>query len=176
DAGVQIVGNASGTLTVAAGATLGLGTGGATSEGFPTLFTSISLDSLSTVHYNTASAGAQTISAAPSSYGNLTLSASSTKTAAGALTVKNNLTINAGTFADGGFTITVKGGVASNSTHSGAGKILLTGGSASHTLTGTATYGKLELDDLNGANYSSSGATTVSQTLTVTNGTLTLGA
>ena len=177
------------TLTVVAGATLQIGSGSATITTFPTLFTNanISLAPTSTVIYNTIT-NPQTIAASigsvgPATYGNLTLTSSTgnTKTAAGAFTIAGNLTLSSSsvTFADGGDTITVNGNISNSGTHTstGAGEILLSGGSASHTLTGTpAIYGNIELNDANGANLSSTGTTTISGNLKVTNGTLTLAA
>ncbi len=91
DAGYQITGNASGTLTMNAGTTLTLGTA-STATSFPTNYTTITLNSSSTVIYN--SNLAQTISAAPT-YGNLTLSATAsvTKTISGAVTAATNVTV-----------------------------------------------------------------------------------
>ncbi|MFZ4620522.1 MAG: beta strand repeat-containing protein [Bacteroidota bacterium] len=93
DAGFQITGNAGGTLSLAAGTTLTLGTVG-TATTFPTAFinANITLNSTSTVVYN--SDLAQTISAVPT-YGNLTLTATSsvTKTISSAATVATDLTV-----------------------------------------------------------------------------------
>jgi hypothetical protein len=114
DGGFQITGNGTGTLNVAAGATLQIGAAGANMETFPTLYTSaqITLNATSTVIYNSTSAMAvagSITSVGPSTYGNLTLSSASTKTAASAISVAGNLTINAGTFSDGGSQITGNG-------------------------------------------------------------------
>ena len=114
DGGFQITGNGTGTLNIAAGATLQIGAGGANTETFPTLYTSaqITLNAASTVIYNSTSAMAvagSVASVGPSTYGNLTLSSASTKTAASAISVAGNLTVNAGTFSDGGFQITGNG-------------------------------------------------------------------
>jgi len=178
DGGFQIVGNASGLLTVAAGATLQLGVGGATTTNLPTLYTTgnITLNPTSTEIYNTTSA--ITISATPSAYGNLTLSSASTKTAGGAHVIVGALTINAGTFADGGFSITVNGNITNVATHSGAGNITLSGGSASHTLSGTGTFGNLVLNDANGAAITTTGGpftVTINGTLTLTTGAFAVG-
>jgi hypothetical protein len=93
DAGFQITGNASGTLTLPAGSSLTLGSAG-TATLFPTGFTTgnITLNASSTVIYN--SDQAQTISVVPV-YGNLTLTATSgvTKTISGAATVATDLTV-----------------------------------------------------------------------------------
>jgi len=95
----QLTGNASGTLSLAAGSTLLLGTtASATNVAFPTNFTAgahISLASTSTVKY-LANTATQTISVSPT-YGNLIIDAGSavTKTPTGTpLTVAGNLTIN----------------------------------------------------------------------------------
>jgi hypothetical protein len=106
DGGFQIIGNGTGTLSMAAGNMLTLGTAG-TATLFPTNFTNgnISLTAGCTVIYN--SDQAQTISGTPT-YRNLTLSATSavTKTLAAATTINGNLAVNANnTFADGGFQI-----------------------------------------------------------------------
>ena len=79
-----------------------------------------------------------------------------------------------GQLADGGKTLTANGAVVNNATHSGAGKISLTGGSGSHSLSGTGVYGNLELNDANGASIAS-GTSTVNGTLAMTSGTLSSG-
>lgn len=175
DGGFQITGNATGTFTLSASTTLTLGTTAtaATATSFPTGFTSghIALNTTSTVNYNftPAVSGGQTISNVPT-YGILktTATAAVTKTAAGAFTVNGlftNGTNNA--FADGGFTITLKDGATMTGSHTGAGKILFTGGSSSHSVSGT--YSNVELDDSNGVLLS--GTTTINGTLTITSGT-----
>ncbi|MBI5219443.1 MAG: T9SS type A sorting domain-containing protein, partial [Bacteroidia bacterium] len=177
DGGYQITGNATGTMSMAAGTGLTLGTA-TTATAFPANFITgnIALNT-STVNYN--SNAVQSISGVPT-YGNLTLTATAgvIKTAGAAVTVNGDLTIGANnTLADGGFTITAKGNVTNNGTHSGAGRIYLNGGSVSHTISdGTSAYGNVELADANGATWSGSAATTVSGTLTVTTGTLSLDA
>lgn len=118
----------------------------------------------STMNFNGA---AQTVPAF--TYGNLTTSGSGTKTLGGNVTVGGNLNLSAGTLADGGFIATVNGDVANSVTHSGAGKILLSGGTTNHLLSGGGTFSTLELNDTNGALLSATN-------LTVTNLTLTAGA
>jgi len=169
DGGFQITGNGSGTFTLAASTTLTLGTT-ATATSFPSSFIAahIALNTTSTVNYNANSA--QTISNVPT-YGNLTTTATSavTKTAAGALTVNGTFTNGTNnTFADGGFTITLKDGATMTGTHTGTGKIVFTGGSAVHSVTGVG-YNNVELDDSNGVLLS--GTTTINGTLTITSGT-----
>ena len=104
----------------------------------------------------------QALSFAQSS-GVVTLGASAT--ANGAVTIGSGASL-----ADGGFTLTAKGNVVNSGTHTstGSGRILLTGGSASHALSGTGSYGNLELNDAQGASLSA--ATTLAGTLTLTAG------
>ena len=168
DGGFQITGNGTGTFTLAAATTLTLGTVAA-STGFPTSFTNahITLNTTSTVNYN--SNLAQTISNIPT-YGNLTTTATGavTKTASGSFIVNGTFTNGTNnTFADGGFTITLKDGCVMTGSHTGTGKILFTGGSAIHSVSGT--YQNVELDDSNGLILS--GTTTINGTLTITSGT-----
>ena len=184
DGGSQITGNSSGTLNVSNGATLQLGAAAGTTEGFPTLFTTanITLGATSTVNYNTTGAqpvAASVASVGPATYGNLTVTGASVKTVAagGTITVAGALTIATvgETFADNGVIVTVNGNVTNNGTHSGTGEILLTGSTGAHTVTGTTdTYGKLELNDANGATFANTSTTTTVGTLLVTAGTLTL--
>ncbi|MDP1675532.1 MAG: hypothetical protein Q8L88_01610 [Bacteroidota bacterium] len=94
DGGFQIIGNASGTLSLAAGTTLTLGNV-ATATIFPTNFITgnITLNSTSTVVYN--SDQAQTISAVPT-YGHLTLTSTAgvTKTISTTVTTNGDITVN----------------------------------------------------------------------------------
>ena len=92
-------------------------------------------------------------------------------TANSAVTVAGTLTVaGSATLADGGNTITVNGDVANAGSHTGAGRILLTGGSAAHALSGGGSYTNLELNDANGAVLSANA--TVNGTLTFTSGNL----
>jgi fibronectin-binding autotransporter adhesin len=100
DGGFQIIGNASGTLSIVNGATLKLGSA-ATATTFPTNFitANITLSATSTVVYN--SDQAQTISAVPT-YGHLTLTstASVTKTISTVLTAAGDITVNTNNILD----------------------------------------------------------------------------
>jgi fibronectin-binding autotransporter adhesin len=100
----------------------------------------------STVSYNGAS---QTI--APFTYYHLATGGSGTKTLGGNVTVNGSLTLAAGTLADAGFTLTVNGDVANEVSHTGLGRILLSGGAAQHSLSGGGLYQNLELNDPFGA-------------------------
>jgi hypothetical protein len=128
----------------------------------------------STIMFN--STVAQSIGGATSTtFNNLTISNSSATVSLGvAQTVNGTLTIASdATLADGGFTLTAKGDVANSGTHGGTGKLSLSGSTAAHNLSGSGSYGNLELDDANGATLS--GSPTVNGTLTLTSGLLTLG-
>lgn len=101
DAGANIIGSGTPTLSVSSGATLSIQTD------FPSNFTNgnISLNVASTVEYN--SGGAQTVSSVPT-YGNLTTSEGS-QVLNGATAVAGNLTISSGTLQLSSFGISVTG-------------------------------------------------------------------
>src|ERR1051326_1081717 len=109
-----------------------------------------------------------------SALNNLVLNNSNGTTLQAAVALSGGLTLTSGTLADGGFTLTVNGDVSNSSSHSGAGKILLSGGSGVHTLSGSGSYRNLELNDAMGATLT--GSPTVAGTLTLTTGTFTVGA
>lgn len=126
----QITGNAAGTLTVGDGATLSLGS---TSSGINTLFptnfstANITLDNNSTVIYQ--SQGAQTISAAPSSYGNLSVAGGNTKTIANSIRVNNTLLLNGANLelGSGERDLTISNGAAISGTFGAGNMIVCTG-------------------------------------------------
>ena len=96
---------------------------------------------------------------------------SGTVTLAADVTANSTVTLAAGaTLADGGYTLTAKGNVANSGTNSGSSRLLLSGGSAAHALTGSGYYENLELADAQGATVSDS--PTLSGTLTLTTGSL----
>jgi hypothetical protein len=157
-----------GSLTIGANNTLAASTFSHTLAGN---FTNNGTFTASTGTVTLDGSSAQAISGT-TTFNNLVLSnTSATITASSALTVAGNLTLSGGAvaFADGGNTITVNGGVANSGTHSGTGKILLSGGTATHALTGSGTYGNLEIND-SSFNATVTGTPTVSGTLTFTNG------
>ncbi|MFN7015202.1 MAG: hypothetical protein ACK4ON_13130, partial [Bacteroidia bacterium] len=134
----------------------------------------ITLETGSTINYNRAD-NIQTITSAIS-YPNLTISggAGAVKTLDNNITVLENLNLNTfstGALADAGFTINLAGNITGTGTHSGSGKILMTGNGA--TISG-ATLGNVELNNASG--FSLSGSPTINGTLTFTNGKLSLGA
>jgi hypothetical protein len=127
----------------------------------------------STVTFN--GSGAQTITKSGGEiFNNLTINKlSGTVALLSQVTVDGNFYLANGTFNDGGYTATVKGDITNSASHSGSGKILLNGGSASHTLAGTGSYSNLELNDA--VNASLSASPFINGTLTLTNGVLTIG-
>ncbi|MBI1806985.1 MAG: G8 domain-containing protein, partial [Ignavibacteria bacterium] len=136
---------------------------------------SLTMTSPNTVLFGPPSSIADVLSGTTATtFNNLTINDTPGLTAGSNITVTGTLTLTSGTFADGGNTITVNGNVASSSTHTGAGKILLTGGAGAHTLSGTGSYTNLEINDANGATLS--GNTTLNGTLTLTSGLITTGA
>jgi hypothetical protein len=155
-----------GTLTVSSGATLSIGGTGT----LPSNYSTHSIGTTSTINYAGTTQTVATLNSSQN-YGNLTISGSGTKTLAGAETVSGTLTISAGTLADGGFTLSVNGNIANGASHTGAGKISLTGGSTTHTLSGGGPYTNLELNDANGATLNSD--VTINGTLTLTSGNVT---
>lgn len=160
---------AGGTITIANGATLNIGSPAGT-NGFPANYSTQTLGATSTVVYNGAN---QTVAAVGGAgYGNLTFSGSGTKTAAGSFTVQGNLTITGVSLDSATFTQTVRGNVNNTGTATN-GLISLSGGSVVHVLSGTGTYNNLQLNDVLGASLSAS--PTVSGTLTLTSGVLTTG-
>lgn len=92
-------------------------------------------------------------------------------TANSAITVAGTLTLAASSnLADGGNTITANGNISNAGSHTGAGRILLTGGAAAHALSGGGSYANLEVNDAFGATLSANA--TVNGTLTFTSGNL----
>ncbi len=111
-----------------------------------------------------------------SGFYNLLLTGSGTKRIEGTLDpviVGNDLTISDGVILDdNGFAIEVVGDITNSGSHTGNGKIELTGGASAHTLSGddTGIFANLELDDTNGANFTADFS--VIDTLTMTTGIL----
>ncbi|MDD5571346.1 MAG: hypothetical protein PHD97_09370 [Bacteroidales bacterium] len=104
-----------------------------------------------TVYYNSNSAG-QNVKA--TTYHHLAIDKSGyIATLLSGMTLNGNLTISAGTLADAGYTLTVKGDITNSATHSstGAGELLLKGGSLDHHISGGGSFGNIELQDGLGA-------------------------
>lgn len=126
----------------------------------------------STFQFNGTAAQAIGGTAASTTFNNLSITnTAAALTANHALTVTGSLTLaSSSTLADGGNAVTVNGDIANAGSHTGAGRILLTGGSAAHALSGGGSYTNLELNDANGAILSANA--TVNGTLTFTSGNL----
>lgn len=140
DAGSQITGNATGALTVSAGATL------KTATAFPTTFTSghITLNATSLVVYSKTTS--QTISSTPSAYGHLQLSAASgspTKTPNGPIVVAGNLTIDASntydTASGSNYPLSIAGNYTNNGTFTAQNGAVTLNGTTTQTLSGGLT-------------------------------------
>ncbi len=180
-------GSGSGIFTLASGKVYTSTTTG--TNALP-IFQTYVIDPSSTVNLNGANTAAQNIPAA--SYGIMVITNGGTnaKTALGNITIKGNLTVTSGTLNDGGFIITACGNVTNNSltatngsiTSTGSGKLLLSAGTAVHTVTtattGTVAFGNMELNDVAGATFNNgattTGITNVTGTMTVTTGNLTI--
>jgi hypothetical protein len=148
DGGNQITGNISGTLSIASGALLQVGSNGSASQ-FPTNFTAanIALNTNSTVVYN--SGITQTLSAVPT-YGNLQIGSTnnSVKTLGGPTTIAGNLAINSGnTLATNDFALNVAGNWTNNGAFTAGNSTVTFNGVASsatlQTFTGNTTFNNL---------------------------------
>ncbi len=110
---------------------------------------------------------------AQTTFAYLTVAANYAVSAYTDFTVDYTLTLDSGAYLyDFDHVITVKGNVANSGVHTSAtGKILLTGGTAPHQLSGGGTYGNLELDDTTGAVLSGAD-TIIAGDLVITQGPL----
>ena len=160
---------AGGTLTVADGATLKIGG----TNTLPANYSTHAIGSTSTIEYSGAGQLVSTLNSAQE-YGHLTLSGSGAATLGGNIAVGGTLTVSGASLEDDGYTLTAKGDITHDTSHTGSGKILLTGGSAAHNLSGGGSYTNLELDDANGVTLASDA--TINGTLTLTDGNITTGA
>ncbi len=175
----QITGNATGTLTMAAGTGLYLGNAGsATNVSFPTGYTTvnISLNNTSNVVYQ--STGAQTVSSTPASYGHLTVQGGGTKTLAGNIVVNGDVTIAGSAGLDvsaSNFSIVANKNWAVTSSKSPpftgrSGTVTFSGSSSSDiSCSGTETFYSLVINNPYGVTMSS-GTNQVSSVLTLTSG------
>jgi len=103
---------------------------------------------------------------------NLTINNSAGVTLSQATTVNGDLSLTSGTFADGGNILQLAGNLTGTGSHSGSGKIHMTG-LGGKTISG-ATLTNLQLNNIDG--FSLSGSPTVNGTFTFGNGKLKLGA
>ncbi|MBM4166669.1 MAG: T9SS type A sorting domain-containing protein [Ignavibacteria bacterium] len=159
DRGSSVVG---GTVSVASGAIFRIGG----SNSLPANFNTYSFSNTGAVEYYGES---QTISAV--TYGTLHIIGSGNPTFENDFSVNGLTNFSSGNINDGGFTLTAKGQIINNVTLSGTGKILISGGSSSHSISGTGTFKNVELNDANGASLGDN--MKISGTLTFTNGIIT---
>jgi len=114
----------------------------------------------------------QTITSAGQTFTSLTVSNATYATLANAISVSGNLALTSGTLNDGGNTITVNGSITGTGAHTGSGLLLITGGSATHTIgasTGTINLGNVQV---NSSSYiiGLAGNAVINGTLTLTSG------
>ena len=119
------------------------------------------------VNYNGAG---QNIISAP--YDELRVTSAGTNSLSGAANA-DTLRISSGTLQDAGHILTVTGALSNSGIHTGSGKITMAG-SSQQTMSGTGTYGNIELNNSTGASLTASIA--VAGTLTITLGDLTTNA
>lgn len=145
-----------GKLTITANAILKIGG----NNSLPA-FNSYNLDTLSTVDY---AGTTQTISGTVP-YGNLTISAAGTKTAAAALHILNNFTLTDGTFVPGNFTDTLDGNwTMTGGAMTNTGSTILLRGIGNQNILSTGAFNNLSINKLSG--------TTILAANTNVNGTL----
>ncbi|MBI3586262.1 MAG: hypothetical protein HY088_03930, partial [Ignavibacteriales bacterium] len=107
----DITGASGAALTVDANSTLNIGGGGTTASSFPTGFSTITLNTGSTIQYSNSSSATQTVSATPS-YANILFSGSGTKSlGSGSFSVAGDWTNNStgGSLSAGTSTVTLTG-------------------------------------------------------------------
>jgi len=133
-------------------------------------FTTYELDTFSTVDY----AGTTQSLSTTVNYGNLTISASGTKTPAAALTVLNNFTLSNGTFSGGAFTHLIAGDWIMNSgSFLNTGTTIQLNGADTQSLTSTGAFSNLTINKTSGLVTLNSDVT-VNNTLAFTTGKLSL--
>lgn len=104
-------------------------------------------------------------------FGNFKIYSTGTITATGNATINGNLQLIAGTINDGGFTISVGSDITGTGSHTGSGKIRMTG--STRTISGVSLT-NLELTNAGG--YTLIASASINGVLTLTGGTLTVGA
>lgn len=125
-----------------------------------------------TVTYN--SAGSQNIVA--TTYNNLTIGGSGTKSLAGTTTVSNDLTINSGvTFSQGTRTLTLRGDLINNGTHTISSGAITISGTLDQNLKGFTTTGTVSMTKTAGTATFTSNVSGGAFTLNGNGGTLNLG-
>jgi PKD-like domain/Secretion system C-terminal sorting domain/Immunoglobulin I-set domain len=158
-----------GTLTLEANSRLRIGG----TNAFPTNYAANTLNASSTTEYY-----GTTQSVTALTYGNLTITTSGTKTAAGACNIVGSVTINSGTLAAGGtFTHTVTGNWSNSGTYTSSTSTVLFNSGSNQTISGSSTTAFNGLTVNKGSNATpileaTAPITVTSNSLTLTNGTL----
>ncbi|SDF68010.1 hypothetical protein [Chitinophaga filiformis] len=106
-------------------------------------FTTYALDTLSTVEY----AGSTQAVSSATSYGNLVISATGSKTASAILKILNDFTLTNGTFVQGSFTDTIGGNwTMSSGTYTNTGATVYFNGTSTQTITSTGAFNNLTVN------------------------------
>ncbi|WP_436484157.1 T9SS type A sorting domain-containing protein [Chitinophaga sp. ARDCPP14] len=114
------------------------------------------LDTLSTVEY----AGSTQTVAAVTPYGNLTISATGTKTATAPLTILNDFTLSNGTFVPGSFTDTLRGNWSmTGGTFTNTGSTIYFNGAANQNISSTGAFNHVKVNKATGLVTLSTNAT-----------------
>lgn len=153
---------------------LGANTGGQAGSNFPLNFSTLTISATSTVEYYATSA--QTIfDIASPGYGNLTITANSTKTPGNGLDIRRNLLINStSTFAASTFTHNLGGNFTNNGTFTASTSTLVLNGTATQTIGGTTstTFNNITFNNTSGG-ITLSQACSVNGVATFTSGIVT---
>ncbi|SHN28958.1 hypothetical protein [Chitinophaga sp. CF418] len=106
-------------------------------------FTTYAFDTLSTVEY---AGGTQAVSSA-TSYGNLVISASGSKTASAVVKILNDFTLTNGTYVQGSFTDTIGGNwTMSSGTYTNTGATVYFNGTGTQTISSTGAFNNLTVN------------------------------
>ena len=167
-----------GTLTLTAGAltmtgqTLTMGASGTLNRVAGTLGSAPVYGTGTSVTYSGSGAtSANELTPSAGNIGTLTIGGSGTYTLATSLNPTiATLALTSGTLADAGNTITLTGNITGTGTHSGSGKISMTGSGA--TISAVTTLGNLEIAPGPNNTITASGNVPISGTLTLTSGTI----
>ncbi len=135
-------------------------------NGLPT-FTTTSLDTLSTVEF--AGSTQAITNGSTTTYGNLVISTSGTKTAASNVVINSNFSLTNGTFATGSNSVTLKGNWVMTSGSYTTTSSLTLNGTGNQVLQSTGALRSLIVNKTSGAVYDSSDIT-ITAGLTLTNG------
>ena len=135
------------------------------------VFTTYTLDTLSTVEY----AGTTQAVSSSTSYGNLTISSTGTKTASAALNILNNFSLTNGTFVAGNYTDTLGGNWSmASGTFTNTGNTILLTGTGTQNISSTGSFNNLTLNKPSGFAVLSSNIT-VGSVLKFTSGKIQTG-